>query len=31
MALIDILGESGVKIKIGLSEERLRAIVPSMR
>lgn len=31
MALTDILGESGIKIKIGLSEERVRAIVPSMR
>ena len=31
MALTDILGESGIKIKIGLSEERVKAIVPSMR
>lgn len=31
MALTDILGESGIKIKIGLSEERVRAIIPSMR
>ena len=31
MALTDILGESGVKIKIGISEERLRAITGPMR
>lgn len=31
MALTDILGESGIKVKIGLSEERVRAIIPSMR
>ena len=31
MALVDLLGESGIKTKIGLSEERVRATIPEMR
>lgn len=31
MALKELLGEQGIQTKIGISEERLRAVLPALR